>query len=436
MGDSETLVTLVSANMEYPSGDYKHVTSNAILKDESRYPSMILQEAPITSAEDGGKTTVSTAEERLWSIVRSNSLDFNAWTALIEETEKVAEGNISKIEKVYDAYLAEFPLCYGYWKKYADHVYEWAVVSVTYSVDIWLHYCVFSMSLNNEDPETVRRLFERGLAYVGTDYLSYPLWDKFVEYERSQLEYGRLATIYTKVLESPNQQLDRYFTSFKEVAENRPLSEIRTTEEASAAEASGQGVEWEVHPDDPENSPKPLCACLIEAKELEKYVAIREEMYKKAKEFDTKIVGFETAIRRPYFHVYPLKSSELQNWHNYLDFIEGQDDFNKVVNLYERCLIACANYPEFWIRYVLSMEVKGRMDLAINALGRATQVFVKQHPDIHLFAARFRERRGDIQEARHASIKHANMEHRLGNIEEASSLFEQAIATEKGKEQS
>ena len=31
------------------------------------------------------------------------------------------QGHISKIRKVYDAFLAEFPLCYGYWKKYADH---------------------------------------------------------------------------------------------------------------------------------------------------------------------------------------------------------------------------------------------------------------------------------------------------------------------------
>ncbi|KAI3973084.1 hypothetical protein MKX01_019742 [Papaver californicum] len=299
------------------------------------------------------------------------------------------------------------------------------------------------MSLNYEDPVTVRsaisnfwwkegkcsRLFERGLAYAGTDYLSYPLWDKLIEYEYSQQEYGRLATIYAKVLESPNQQLDRYFTSFKEVAENRPLSEIRTAEEVSAAETSGQGVESEVHPDDPENSLKPVCACLTEAEELEKYVSVREETYKKAKEFDSKIVGFETAIRRPYFHVYPLKSSELQNWHNYLDFIVGQDDFNKVVKLYERCLIACANYPEFWIRYVLSMEVKGRTDLANNALTRATQVFVRQQPEIHLFAARFRERSGDIQDA---IIKHANRERRLCNTEEASSFFEQAVATEKG----
>ena len=54
------------------------------------------------------------------------------------------------------------------------------------------------------------RLFERGLAYVGTDYLSYPLWDKFIEYEYSQQEWSRLAMIYTRILENPNQQLDRY----------------------------------------------------------------------------------------------------------------------------------------------------------------------------------------------------------------------------------
>lgn len=49
----------------------------------------------------------------------------------------------------------------------------------------------------------------------------------------------------------------------------------------------------------------------------------------------------------------------------------------QVIKLYERCLIACANYPEYWIRYVLCMEASGSMELANNALARATQVFVK-----------------------------------------------------------
>ncbi|CAH9132848.1 unnamed protein product [Cuscuta epithymum] len=129
------------------------------------------------------------------------------------------------------------------------------------------------------------------------------------------------------------------------------------------------------------------------------------------------------------------------------------------------------------------MEASGSMDLADNAIARATQVFVKRQPEIHLFAARFREQQGDIPGARaayqllhseispgllEATIKHANMEHRLvrifiymlsfcfvfaycfvyfvfyldslsvlhGNLDDACSLYEQAIAIEKAKEHS
>ncbi|KAL2456203.1 Tetratricopeptide repeat (TPR)-like superfamily protein [Forsythia ovata] len=425
----------------------------------------VIESAALHQPVDDSALTAE--EQRLWSIVTANSLDFNTWTSLIEETERTSEANLLKIRKVYDAFLAEFPLCYGYWKKYADHearlssvdkvaeVYERAVQGVTYSVDMWLHYCVFAISTYG-DPDTIRRLFERGLAYVGTDYQCFPLWDKYIEYEISQQDWPRVATIYTRLLEIPNQQLDRYFEGFKELVASRPLSELRTPEEAAAAasansEADGQKTEGEDPANAAEQTSKPVSASLKDAEELEKYIAIREELYKKAKEFDSKIIGFETAIKRPYFHVRPLNVAELENWHNYLDFIEGGDDFNKVVKLYERCLVACANYPEYWIRYVLCMEASGSMELADNALARATQVFVKRQPEIHIFAARFREQHGDISRARaayqlvhteispgllEAIIRHANMEHRLGNLEDACSLYEQSIEIEKVKEHS
>lgn len=62
--------------------------------------------------------------------------------------------------------------------------------------------------------------------------------------------------------------------------------------------------------------------------------------------------------------------------------IHGGSPMNQVVKLYERCLIACANYPDYWIRYVLCMAASGSMDLANNALARATQVFVKVRSSI------------------------------------------------------
>ncbi|RXH71806.1 hypothetical protein DVH24_025307 [Malus domestica] len=68
--------------------------------------------------------------------------------------------------------------------------------------------------------------------------------------------------------------------------------------------------------DGAEQSHKPISVGLTEAEELEKYITIREEVYKKAKEFDSNIISFETVIKRPYFHIY-------------LDFIEREGDLSK-----------------------------------------------------------------------------------------------------------
>ncbi|KAF6135493.1 hypothetical protein GIB67_015346 [Kingdonia uniflora] len=63
-----------------------------------------------------------------------------------------------------------------------------------------------------------------------------------------------------------------------------PLSELRTAKEATTVESegSGQEVEGEVHPDGAKHPIKPVGAGLTEAEELEKYIAVREEMYMKA----------------------------------------------------------------------------------------------------------------------------------------------------------
>ncbi len=68
------------------------------------------------------------------------------------------QADIERVREVYDAFLAEFPLCYGYWKKYADaearwgtlehaaHVYERGVASIPYSIDLWGHYAMFKQN--------------------------------------------------------------------------------------------------------------------------------------------------------------------------------------------------------------------------------------------------------------------------------------------------
>lgn len=77
-------------------------------------------------------------------------------------------------------------------------------------------------------------------------------------------------------------------------------------------------------------------------------------------------------IKRPYFHVKPLDGTQLKAWHSYLDWemaeadtaavdaqgmaVEGSErkdyvaSHGRVLVLFERCLIACALYEEFWVK--------------------------------------------------------------------------------------
>jgi hypothetical protein len=62
------------------------------------------------------------------------------------------------------------------------------------------------------------RLFDRGLAYVGTDYRSDLLWDEYIRYEESQQAWSNLAMIYTRILEHPIQQFDRYYNWYHKIS--------------------------------------------------------------------------------------------------------------------------------------------------------------------------------------------------------------------------
>eukprot|EP00250_Pteridium_aquilinum_P020126 c24712_g1_i4 orf=1655-3397(+) len=306
--------------------------------------------------------------------------------------------------------------------------------------------------------------------------MSHILWDKYLEFEVSLNEINRISQIYTRIIQLPIQQLDRYYHSYKHFIALHTLTELQSDEERAATSASVSATtastaadaapETELVPtesvvSEEGNFGESTTASKIEGSvkpdqwseenELIKFNLVRDELYKAAKEQDSRIAEYESAIRRPYFHVKPLDDAQLANWHRYLDAMEKEGDFAKVVKLYERCLIACANYPEYWIRYVLHMDSEGSMEYAVDALTRASQIFVKRRPEIHLFAARFKEEHGDIEGARfeyeflnsslapgllESIVKAANFEHRQGNPEGACAVFTSAIEYEKSKEES
>ncbi|GAY35052.1 hypothetical protein CUMW_014000 [Citrus unshiu] len=434
-------------------GDAKSKSGNFI--------AMEVQISNLESLSAEPNSPVGFGKQGLEEFIAEGSLDFDEWTSLISEIENSCPDDIEMIGLVYDSFLAEFPLCYGYWRKYADHkarlcsidkvveVFERAVQSATYSVDVWFHYCSLSMS-TFEDPNDVRRLFKRALSFVGKDYLCHTLWDKYIEFEISQQRWSSLAQIFVQTLRFPSKKLHHYYDSFKKLA--GAWKEELECESDSAMEFQSELVlEGEVaayYKDDETSSViKDLLdpsVDLVRSKAIQKYRFIGEQIYKEASQLDEKINCFENLIRRPYFHVKPLDDIQLKNWHDYLSFAEKQGDFDWVVKLYERCLIPCADYPEFWMRYVDFMESKGGREIASYALDRATQIFLKRLPVIHLFNARYKEQIGDTSAARAAFPESyidsdsrfiekvtfkANMERRLGNFVAACDTYKEALET-------
>ncbi|KAE9602926.1 hypothetical protein Lal_00050182 [Lupinus albus] len=405
------------------------------------------------------QSTASIEDIELKDVISKGSLDFDEWISLISDIEKTYPDDTEKICLVYDNFLSEFPLCYGYWRKYAAHmthlctidkvveIFEQAVSAATYSVGMWVDYCTFAISAF-EDPSDIRRLFQRAISFVGKDYLCHTLWDKYILFEFSQQQWMPLAHIYIQTLKFPTKKLQQYYDSFIKLVTlfEEGIASLDNSPKELKSEPCFDGEIRTCCNDD-------KIYCIIKdmmdssvgstrSIALDKYRMIGEQLYLNACELDSKISPFEANIGRYYFHVRPLDAHQLQNWHDYLDFIELEEDFDWTVKLYERCLVVCANYPEFWMRYVDFMETKGGREIANYSLNRATEIYLKRMPAIHLFNARFKEQIGDVLAARAAYIQSgketdsdfvenviskANMERRLGDIGSALNIYKEAL---------
>lgn len=238
------------------------------------------------------------------------------------------------------------------------------------------------------------RLFERGAAIVGLDFLAHPFWDKYIEYEERQESPDRVYAIHARIIRIPMHQYARYYERFRTLSHTRPLVEVAPTEviarfqEEVAAEALAYGgmqrPELEVERD-------------IRAKLDNMYY----EVFTVTQNEVSKRWTYESENKRPYFHVTELEHSQLNNWRKYLDFEEAEGDFSRIVCLYERCLVTCALYDEFWFRYARWMSAQaGKEEEVRNIYIRASTMFVPvSRPGIRMQWAYFEESCGRVDVA-------------------------------------
>ncbi|RLN20852.1 hypothetical protein BBJ28_00001005 [Nothophytophthora sp. Chile5] len=429
-------------------------------------------EAAAKSASTPIVLTVKTPLERLTEAVANNPLDFNSWT----------------VEATYERFLVEFPLCFGYWNKYAQYeyslgskltadgsgtiaepeaaqkkareVYERGVQAVRHSVDMWMKYCEFLIHTLQSPVEetraydsipflfsppaskhnrlvsiranrllllllwTVCRALESAVTACGADPMAGPLWELYIQLETIVNDMPRLNQVFKRIMHQPLRNLEEFWEKYNQFVLAQQLQTLATMEEQKALVGNE---------DDELMDEGLLRVKIVNAVETEKNKAV-EGIYRRQ--------AFEAGIDRSYFHVTPVSDAALKNWHSYLDFEEAAGETARCETLYERCLISCANYEEMWLRYTAWKEKVQGFDAADAVFQRAVTIFLKYRASIYLEYAAFLEAHEKLQKAQdtymkvlsdiapklaEAFLRYCNFERRRGDVEMAKTWFERGL---------
>lgn len=220
-------------------------------------------------------------------------------------------------------------------------------------------------------------------------------------------------------------------------------SEVREIENKDADDPSIAPGEEE--PDDHVRSETEAAAI------KEKLLTARRKMQKNTVTAVTARWSFEEGIKRPYFHVKPLERCQLKNWKEYLEFEIEQGDRKRILVLFERCLIACALYDEFWLKLIHYLEAQPIENEIVQktreVYERACTIHHPDKPSLHLLWSSFEEQNGNANKAAEIlanlekvcpnvmqiAYRRINLERRRGELNKCAQLYEHYMANTKNK---
>lgn len=379
-------------------------------------PDAAAAETAPDAADSRAQVDGTPAFRRCLEAVRLNDTCFASWSLLVAEAERSRNPLLGD---VYERLLATFPPLYGYWAKAARHcdqvgaalaIFERGVEATKHaSVDLWAKYAAYAVEKNGQgdiDPAACRAILDRAQGACKYDPRSPLVNDLVVAYETDPAR--QLAT--ARVAIASARATDAAECGFS--GRDEALEQLTALAEAA-----------------------PVSAC----KDADTFLCEVAEQSNKAAAEDRKRAPFERRIRRPYFHSKPLDEDQLRTWRAYLDWEEDAGDQERTKHLYERCLVACCSYPEFWCRYA-SYVSPSSSENAVAVLDRGLQ-FLKHAPDLLLLKAALLEAKGDVDGARlvhesltdgapgllEAVLAHARFERRCGSREDVLAIYKGAL---------
>ncbi|KAK9883949.1 hypothetical protein WA026_004887 [Henosepilachna vigintioctopunctata] len=406
--------------------------------------------------------------DKFWKAVNDDPTDFTGWTYLLQYVDQ--ENDMEAAREAYDAFLSHYPYCYGYWRKYADYekrkgnkkkceeVFERGLKAIPLSVDLWIHYLNYVKSTRQEDEEYIRSQFDRAIAACGLEFRSDRFWDSYIKWESEGKRLQRVTAIFDKLLSTPTQGYTAHFESFQEHVSTNPPNKVLDVDEFLALRKEVKNLlkneTTEVVSDAPpgDEDPNKLISSDEESKLIrERIISIRRKIHKNTVTSVSARWNFEEGIKRPYFHVKPLERCQLKNWQDYLDFEIEQGDKARTIVLFERCLIACALYEEFWLKFIHYLNSLKDDDTVVakikDVYERACTIHHLKKPNLHLQWAMFEESHQNANRAAEILVnlercvpnliqianRRISLERRRGDYEKCCQLFEHYINNSKNK---
>ncbi|XP_050441249.1 pre-mRNA-processing factor 39-like [Adelges cooleyi] len=408
--------------------------------------------------------------DKFWAAVKADPSDFVGWTYLLQYVDQ--DNNVDHAREAYGKFLALYPYCYGYWRKFADFekrnnnkeecekVFERGLTAIPLSVDLWIHYMTYLKTNHADDIDHIRSKFEKGLQICGLEYRSDRLWDHYIKWEIDQGMVQNAFNIYDRLLGTQTLGYLQHFENFKEfVNKNSPDKLLSAKEFLEFRQQISEGLrissDGELLNDDsapPGEEEHIFSSDVTEKEELllkEKIIDSRLRVHKETAQEITKRQTFEEGIKRPYFHVKPLEKCQIDNWKNYIEFEKAAGDHQRIVVIYERCLIACALYEDFWLSYLDYLESANTdvSDLMDDLYKRACLVHHRKSTKLHLKWAAYEEtmnnmdKAAEILENLDKAVPHMlqiiyrriNLEKRRGLFDKVSDLYSHYINTSHTK---
>ncbi|VDM63719.1 unnamed protein product [Angiostrongylus costaricensis] len=368
-----------------------------------------------------------------WAALKTQPDNFDAWIILLTQADQ--SNDIKLARDMYDRFLSKYPYCYGFWKKYADmerrhqhfsgalNVWERGILAIPLSVDLWLGFLSFMRELapqSDRGIEKLRELYERALSLAGYEFHSDRLWQDYIAWEEAQGEWRRVAEIYDRLLRIPTAMYKSHMERFEAIVNMCNPYDLLSEEEFNdifdiVRRKCNIGVDQIVIDESIVNTGAaggteiaeasnflPVIRKKIHPDGLPHFQAeILSRRYRWHKETEAMVnarLPFEDQIKRPYFHVKPLEAEQLKNWRLYLDFEIIEGDENRITVLFERCLIACALYDQFWTKFARWTRKHRGSTEARNVYRRARQ-HIPGNVRLALAYSAFEESLGDYAAA-------------------------------------